>query len=63
MEQAGEMMKGVVEELWRENEATVVTVCTELPLAYAASGLPAERQISSIQALSDACLDWLYERG
>ena len=62
MEQAGEMMKGVVEELWRENEAAVVTACTELPLAYAASGLPMERQISSIQALSDACLDWLYER-
>ena len=61
MEQAGKIMKGVVEELWSENEAAVATACTELPLAYAASGLPAERQISSIQALSDACLNVLFK--
>ena len=62
MEEAGRLLRGVVEELWRERDVPVATACTELPLAYDASGLPPERQVSSIQALSDACLDLLYGR-
>ena len=38
------------------------TVKSLLPLAYAAAGLPAEREVSSLRALCDACLDVLYER-
>jgi aspartate racemase len=34
--------------------------CTELPLAYDASGLPADRAVSSLEALSDACVRALY---
>ena len=60
--EAAALMRGVVEELWRERGCPIVTACTELPLAYAASGLPREREVSSLQALCDACLDVLYER-
>ena len=63
MAHAGELLRGVAEELWRESGLPIATACTELPLAYAAAGLPAERQVSSLQALADACLDLLYERG
>ncbi|WP_299079913.1 amino acid racemase [uncultured Fretibacterium sp.] len=61
--EAAGLMRGVAEELWREKDMPIVTACTELPLAYAAAGLPAEREVSSLQALCDACLDVLYERG
>ncbi|WP_199735105.1 hypothetical protein [Fretibacterium sp. OH1220_COT-178] len=30
---------------------------------YAASGLPKDREVSSLQALCDACLDVLHARG
>ncbi|NLL36209.1 MAG: aspartate/glutamate racemase family protein [Fretibacterium sp.] len=58
---AGQVLREVVEELWGERDLTVITACTELPLAYAASGLPQAREVSSLQALSDACLRALYE--
>ena len=58
---AGEIMNDVVNELWRERDVPVTMGCTELPLAYAASGLPSERQVSSLKALSDACIKFLYE--
>ena len=61
--EAAGLMHGFAEELWREQDMPIVTACTELPLAYAAAGLPEEREVSSLQALCDACLDVLYERG
>ena len=61
MPAAGETMKNVVLELWDERNVPVTMGCTELPLAYAASGLPLERQVSSLKALSDACIRVLYE--
>jgi aspartate racemase len=61
MAEAGLMLRQVVEELWEKRDALIVTACTELPLAWAASGLPAEREVSSLQSLSDACLARLYE--
>lgn len=60
MEEAGALMRNVVEGLWKEKNILVATACTELPLAYDASGLPAERNVSSLAALSDACLEYLY---
>ena len=38
-----------------------MTACTELPLGYAASGLPLDREVSSIGALVDACIRMLYD--
>lgn len=58
---AGEVMHSVVNELWRERDVLVTMGCTELPLAYEASGLPDNRQVSSLKALSDACIRALYE--
>ena len=60
MAESGEAMRAVVEDLWRIADIGVVTACTELPLAYDASGLPAERSVSSLGALSDACLRAVY---
>ena len=61
MKSAGETMNNVVRELWGERDVPVTMGCTELPLAYEASGLPLERQVSSLKALSDACIRVLYE--
>ena len=61
MKAAGETMNNVVRELWEERDVPVTMGCTELPLAYEASGLPLERQVSSLKALSDACIRVLYE--
>ena len=62
MKTAGEVMRDVVGELWRERDVPVTMGCTELPLAYEASGLPLERQVSSLKALSDKCISVLYDR-
>ncbi|GAB1400308.1 aspartate racemase [Aminivibrio sp.] len=58
--EAGELLRPLVEELWRERDIPICAACTELPLAYDASGLPGEKTVSSLQALCDACLRELY---
>ena len=58
---AGEKIFNVVNDLWKERDVPVTMGCTELPIAYAASGLPNEKQVSSLKALSDACIKMLYE--
>lgn len=60
MKEAGEAMRAIVEGLWKIKDLPVATACTELPLAYDASGLPADRSVSSLGALSDACLKAIY---
>ncbi len=60
MRESGECMRNVVEKLWKIEELNIATACTELPLAYDASGLPAEKSVSSLGALSDACLKAVY---
>lgn len=60
-DKAGALVKGVVEELWAEHDLPVMTACTELPLGYDASGLPQEKSVSSLGALSDAVLKVLYK--
>lgn len=59
--EAGKVLRGMVEELWAERDLPVMTACTELPLAYDASGLPQEKAVSSIGALVDATVKVLYE--
>ena len=60
--EAGELLRPLVEELWRERDIPICAACTELPLAYDASGLPQEKTVSSLQALCDSCLRELYPR-
>jgi aspartate racemase len=57
---AATLLRDVAASMWREKELPLLTACTELPLAYDASGLPAENGISSLTALADACLEALY---
>ncbi len=59
--EAGAVCRELVEELWTERDLPVMTACTELPLAYDASGLPQERAVSSIGALADAVVKRLYD--
>ena len=61
MDQAGQVMKGLVEDLWAERDLPVMTACTELPLGYDASGLPQEKAVSSIGALVAATVKALYD--
>lgn len=58
--ESGLCMRHVVEELWQKENIGVATACTELPLAYDASGLPQERSVSSLGALTGACLRAIY---
>jgi aspartate racemase len=57
---SGAMIKDIVERLWKIRDLPVAAACTELPLAYDASGLPQTRSVSSLGALADACLSLLY---
>lgn len=61
MAESGECMRAIVEKLWQIEDIGIATACTELPLAYDASGLPQERSVSSLGALSDACLRAIYD--
>ena len=61
LEDAGKLCKTIVEELWAIKELPIMLACTELPLAYKASGLPAEKATSSLDALAAACIQALYE--
>ncbi|MBO8154598.1 amino acid racemase [Thermovirga sp.] len=59
-EKAGAILNSTVKKLWEESSLPVIAACTELPIAYAASGLPKERMISSLEALARACIKELY---
>ena len=59
-DEGGQLLRGAVKELWRERDLPVCAACTELPLAYDASGLPQEKTVSSLGALCEACLRRIY---
>ena len=56
MKKGGEYIKKAILSLWERENLPVILGCTELPLAYAASGLESERVISSLEALAKACV-------
>jgi aspartate racemase len=60
MPESGACMRKIVEELWTMEDIGIATACTKLPLAYDASGLPQEKSVSSLGALSDTCLKAIY---
>lgn len=57
MPAAAAEMEDAVRALWRLEDMPVVTACTELPLAYDASDLSPQKNISSLNALADACIE------
>ncbi|MBR5055570.1 MAG: aspartate/glutamate racemase family protein [Bacteroidales bacterium] len=60
-EEAGKLYRGIIERLWKTERLPIVAACTELPIAYAAAGLPAEMCISSLDALAEGCIRELYK--
>ena len=56
MKKGGECIKKAILELWQKENLPVILGCTELPLAYAQSGLESENVISSLEALAKACV-------
>lgn len=56
MKKGGEYIKKAILSLWERENLPVILGCTELPLAYAASGLKNKRIISSLDALAKACI-------
>lgn len=62
MKTAGAKMSEAVTQLWEIEKLPVITACTELPLAYDASDLPPEQNISSLDALADACIAKILEK-
>lgn len=58
--QAAQVMERLVKQLWSQQNTLIMTACTELPLAYAFSNLPKEREVSSLSALATACIRRLF---
>ena len=61
LEAAEKRYRAVCEALWAIEKLPVAEACTELPIAYAAAGLPQELGVSSLEALADGCLRELYQ--
>ena len=59
--EAARMYRDIIERLWEIEKLPVVAACTELPIAYDATGLPAEMCVSSLDALAEGCLRELYK--
>ena len=60
-ESAARAIERAVNRLWEIEDMPIITACTELPLAYDASDLPSEKNISSLDALAEACISALTE--
>lgn len=60
--EAGERFRTVIEELWAIEKLPIVGACTEIPIAYANTGLDPEMGISSLEALADGCIRELYQK-
>ena len=58
--EAGEKFRGIVERLWEIEKLPVVGACTEIPIAYANTGLDPEMGISCLEALAEGCIRELY---
>ena len=61
-EKAASLMKKIAIKLWNEKDLPILAACTELPLAYEATGLPKEKMVSSLDALASACIEELYAK-
>lgn len=59
-EESGKLLREVCEKLWAVKRVPIAAACTELPIAYQYTGLPADMCVSSLEALADGCLRELY---
>ncbi|MCR5710157.1 MAG: amino acid racemase [Bacteroidales bacterium] len=60
-DEAGDVFRGLVGELWEIERMPLALSCTELPVAWQKAGLPAEMATSSLEALADGCIRELYK--
>ena len=60
--EAGEKFRGIIERLWAIEKLPIVGACTEIPIAYANTGLDPQMGISSLEALADGCIRELYHK-
>ncbi len=58
--ESGIMLEVCVSKLLQERDLPVVAGCTEIPIAYRASGLDPGRVISSLESLAQGCLERIY---
>lgn len=61
IKESGERYRAAIAKLWEIEKLPVVGACTELPVAYQATGLSEEMGISSLEALADGCIRELYK--
>lgn len=61
LDEAQELVMKIVRKLQRLHDIPFMVACTEFPLAYNAVGLPRDKMISCLDALSEACLRELYQ--
>ena len=59
-QEAGEKFKKIVEQLWEIERLPIVGACTEIPIAYANTGLDPKMGISCLEALAKGCVRELY---
>ncbi|MGC9490358.1 MAG: aspartate/glutamate racemase family protein [Thermovirgaceae bacterium] len=62
-DKAGDFLEDIVCKLREQHDLPVIAACTELPLAWKSSRLPAKGMISSLEALVLACINRLYPEG
>ena len=60
-QKAGERYREVIEKLWKREKLPIVGACTELPIAYAYTGLEESDFISSLKELARGTIKYLYE--
>ncbi|MGO1592634.1 MAG: aspartate/glutamate racemase family protein [Ancrocorticia sp.] len=59
MDEAGARWREVYGDLTGQHDIPILTACTELPLAHAASGLPGKNEVSSLKSLAYSTLKTL----
>lgn len=60
LRESGIMLEKCVSALLKKRSIPVIAACTELPLAYMASGLDPEGMVSSLDSLALGCLERIY---
>ncbi|GAB6280748.1 MAG: aspartate racemase [Thermovirga sp.] len=60
LDESGTMLGECVLKLRKERDLPIVAACTELPLAYGASGLDPAGMVSSLESLARGCLERIY---
>jgi len=61
LQEAGDKFKKVIEESLSIDDSPMMMACTELPLAFDATGLKGDKSVSSLSALAKACISFIQQ--